>query len=74
MLTKPIIIISMDTLILYSKAFVEKGFFYYFDKFLSKYYVKMPNNEKAFKIEADFNEFMRQESKHSFDFSKFIKE
>jgi len=71
---KPIIIISMDTLILYSKAFVEKGFFYYFDKFLSKYYVKMSNNEKAFKIEADFNDFMRQESKHSFDFSKFIKE
>ena len=70
---KPIIVMSADTLILYSKSFSEKGFFHYFDKYLSMNFIPMPNGEKDFKIQANFNEFMDRECKHALNLKSFIR-
>ena len=70
---KPIIVMSADTLILYSKSFSEKGFFHYFDKYLSSNFRTMPNGKKDFKIQSNFNEFMDWECKHTLDLKSFIK-
>lgn len=66
---KPIIVMSVDILILCASEFANKGFFHFFDKFLSKY---NPNGTKDIHIDADFRTFMREECPNCFNFDVFI--
>lgn len=68
---KPIIVMSVDTLILCANEFASKGFFHFFDKFLSCNFRKNYIGIKDIRIDADFSSFMRKECPDCFNFNVF---
>ena len=69
---KPIIVMSVDTLILYANEYASKGFFHFFDKFLSCNFRKNHIGIKDIRIDADFSSFMRKECPDCFNFNVFV--
>lgn len=61
---KPIIIVSIDILFLYSNLFNKKGLGYYINRFLKTINAKSNQGKWQFNIDADFNAFMKS-YKHS---------
>ena len=67
---KPIIVMSVDTLILCSNEFTQKGFFHFFDNFLSANN-KGSKKMKEIKIDADFRTFMQKKCPNCYNFDIF---
>lgn len=67
---KPIIVMSVDTLILCSNEFTQKGFFHFFDSFLSANN-KGSKKMREIKIDADFRTFMQKKCPNCYNFDIF---
>lgn len=56
---RPIVVVSIDILYLYSRLFCKQGIGYYINHFLKKVHAQFLDGKWCFDIDADFNLFMK---------------